>query len=207
MKKKIGKIGITTLLSIVFVVFVWMEIGKVVNAAPAIGRGGGESAKLFTLQDGWFEAGTFTGSTTTPNQVNRTAALFVADPCNVAFEVKSGWNGVRIRLSSTTDGDSTVTDVFFRQGESAQTAAANGFHFTRIATLTWTTGTQTGTKSGEEFADTVAESNAQWHKTGSAVSPTGNYIAEYSIDALGAGTIGFSPTTQTNDATIYVTGY
>ena len=137
--------------------------------------------------------------TTTPTSTNRTAALFdVTDTANSTFEIKSGWNSITLRLSSTTEGDTSVTDVFYMRGTAD--------HFTRIITLTWTTGTQTSSTSGEEFADTVVESNRFWHTTPSPVSPTGNYIAEWSADFKGGGTIGISPTTITNAATIQITG-
>lgn len=191
-----------TLLIVLCVIFVGiLTIQHVQAVADGIGRGGGLSHKLFTLQDGWFTLDTMAAGTTTPNQANRTAALFVGDAANSTFAIKSGWNGVRLRLSSTTDGDTSVTDVFFMNGTAD--------HFSRVATLTWTTGTQTSSTSGQEFADTVVISNNTntWHKTQSAVSPTGNYIAEWSVDVLGSGTIGISPTTITNAATLEITGF
>ena len=171
-----------------------------VQRIPAqIGRGGGISQKLFTLQDGWFELGTFTASATTPNATNRTAATFILDANNVTYPIKSGWNAIRLRLSSTTDGDSTVTDIFFMN--------SSDDHFNRVSTLTWTTGAQTAKTTGQEYADTLAASNENWHKTASTKSPTGNYVAEWAIDVAGSGTIGISPTTFTNNATMEITGY
>lgn len=164
-----------------------------------VGRGGGVSQKLFTLQDGWFELGTFSAGTTTPGVTARTAANFILDANNVTYEIKSGWNAIRLRLSTTTDADSTVMDVFFMNGVSD--------HFNRVSTLTWTTGTQTSSTSGQEYADTVAESNGNWHKSASTKSPTGNYIAEWAIDVAGTTTIGISPTTFANNTTIEITGY
>ena len=191
MRKKIG-------LLIVFVILLSIPFVQYTPAGPAIGRGGGLSQKLFTLQDGWFELGTFTAGTTTPGVTARTAANFILDANNVTYDIKSGWNAIRLRLSTTTDADSTVVDVFFMNGTD---------HFNRVATLTWTTGTQTSSTSGQEYADTVAESNGNWHKSASTKSPTGNYIAEWAIDVAGSTTIGISPTTFANATTIEITGY
>ncbi len=189
-----------TLLIVLCVIFVGVLFDQHVTADPSSGgRGKGVSQKLFTLQDGWSTIDTIASGTTTPTSTNRTAALFVSsDAKNSTFEVKSGWNNITLRLSSTTEGDTSVTDIFAMRGTAD--------HFTRIATLTWTTGTQTSSTSGEEFADTVVETNRFWHTTPSPVSPTGNYIAEWSVDFKGGGTIGISPTTITNAATIQITG-
>jgi len=154
--------------------------------------------EMQSLQDDWETLGTFASATTTPNSTNRTAALFVADAKNVTFEIPAKWNAIKIRCSSTTDGDSSVFDIFLMNGETD--------HFTRIGTLTFTTGTQTATASGYEFADTLAESNAKWHKLSSKLSPEGNYIAEYMIDVIGSFKVGVSPTTITNTAILDITG-
>ena len=159
---------------------------------------------LHTLQDAWYTAATVTTGVTTPNATNRTGALFsVTDPNNVTYTLKRGWNGIRLRLSSTTEEDTTVIDVFLKNDAHSTTTD----HFNRIATLTWTTGAQTATTSGYEYADTLVETNGNWHKTRSVLSPTGDYIAEWAIDSLGSGVIGFSPTTVTHTAVIEITGF
>lgn len=198
MIKKYGRTIVTGVSLLAVFLIVIVVAFRTARAAP-IGRGGGISQKLFTLEDGWFQLGTFTASATTPTATNRTAAAFVLDANNVTYSIKSGWNAIRLRLSSTTDGDSTVTDIFFMN--------SSDDHFNRISTLTWTTGTQTAKTSGQEYADTIAASNENWHITASTVSPTGNYIAEWAIDVAGSGTIGISPTTVTNNATLEITGY
>ena len=191
MKKKL-----VLLLALCFILSTVMLMNHVDAAPSAGGRGRGVSYKLFTLQDGCFAMDALATASTTPDNAERTVAIFEADPCNITFDIKSGWNAIRLRLSSTTDGDDTVTDVFL----------SNGLHYNRIATLTWVTGTQTATVSGHEYADTVAESNANWHKTASTKSPTGNYIAEWAVDVLGSSKIGITGTTVDNAATIEITG-
>lgn len=186
--------------------FVTLALGVVIDGfAPFdIDSNRVNPGALHTHQDAWYTAGTFTTGVTTPNATNRTGALFsVTDPKNVSYTIKRGWNGVRLRLSSTTDGDSTVIDVFLKQDASSTTTD----HWNRVATLTWTTGQQTATTTNHEYADTLVESNANWHKTTSVMSPGGNYIAEWGIDVLGSGAIGFSATTVTNTAVLEITGF
>lgn len=159
-----------------------------------------EPGQLHTGQYGWATLGTFTTSTTTPGVTKRTTAQFVVnDANNVIYTIPSAYNRIRLRCSSTTDGDSSVFDVFLMNGTSD--------HYNRVATLTFITGTQTAGTSGYEFADTLAETNSNWHKSAAVMSPTGNYIAEYSIDVLGSAKIGISPTTITHTAILEITGY
>lgn len=154
--------------------------------------------EMQTLQDDWETLGTFASATTTPNATHRTAAAFIADAKNVAFEIPAKWNTITIRCSSTTDGDSSVFDIFLMKGETD--------HFSRIGTLTFTTGSQTATASGYVFADTLAETNEKWHKASSELSPVGNYIAEWMVDHLGSFKVGVSPTTITNTAILDIIG-
>lgn len=163
--------------------------------------GGASETQLTTKQDGWTTLGTFTAGATTPAVTARTVATFnVTDPNNIVFPIKPGWNGVRIRLSTTTAADITVTDVFLM--------SSNSDHYNRVSTLTWVTGTQTSSTSGQEYADEVTETNANWHKAASIMSiAKGDYIAEWSIDVMGSKMIGLSETTFAHATTVEITGY
>jgi len=155
----------------------------------------------------WQSVGALTTGVTTPGVTARTAATFnVTDPNNLVVKMGEGWNGVRIRVSSTTDADSTVIDIFYMDDEAEAVTLASG-HFSRLATTTWTTGTQTGTVSGQEYADTLVVTNENWAPSPGTISPTGNYIAEYRFDAQGAHYIGFCGTTVTNAATVEIKGF
>lgn len=157
--------------------------------------------QTYSLQGRWESAGTFAAAAaepTTPDATHRTAAAMAAVSKVVIYTIRPEWNAVELRCSSTTDADTTVFDVFVARGASD--------HYTRIATLTFTTGTQTA-GTGYLFADTLVESNHQWHTTASVVSPTGEYIASYAIDTCGYSRIAFVPTTLTNNAVLEITGY
>ena len=157
---------------------------------------------VHTLTSSWQSVGNLTTGVTTPGPTARTAALFnVTDPNNIVLKLPEGANGVRIRLSSTTDGDTTVTDLFIMD-DAAESLALSTDHFNRVSTLTWTTGTQTANTATHEFADTLVVTNENWVPTPGTMSPTGNYIAEYRLDGQGGHYIGISGTTVTNTATV-----
>lgn len=167
-----------------------------------------EPGQSHTLETPWVLVGEVTTGVTTPGVTARTSATFnVTDPNNLVYKIPSSWNGVRIRVASTTDGDSTVIDVFLMDSEDYDSISAVTSEFNRIRTQTWTTGTQTARESGDEWADTLAITNENWYdgKT-DTLSPAGNYIAEDCIDVMGASFIGFSATTVTHSAKIYIKG-
>jgi len=157
---------------------------------------------LETAQSNWVSVGTFLAAgsePSTPNQVNRTAALMAAVSKVQIFTIPPAWNKVFLRCLSTTDGDSTVFDVFLSRGTDL---------YTRVCTLTYTTGTQTSGTSGSEFADTCAVTNNTntLHVASTLVTPTGNYIAEYGLTVCGNDKVAFVPTTITNDAALEICG-
>jgi len=189
-------------ISIVMLVLLGLVMASyVLEAQPIDFVGGKTEIRLATKQDGWETLGTFSAGATTPAVTARTAATFnVTDPNNIVCLIEPGWNGVRIRLSTTTAADSTVTDVFLMSSVSD--------HYNRVATLTWVTGTQTATTSGQEYADEVVETNANWHKAASIMSiADADYIAEWSIDVMGSKMIGLCPTTYAHATTVEITGY
>lgn len=151
-----------------------------------------------TIQDTCYQAGTFTTGTTTPDSSHRKYSTFAADANNVIYPLNGRWNVIQIRNMSTTDGDTTVYDVYI--------AKKDGI-FRRISTLTFTTGTQLSNYSGYEYADTLTAANADWHKSASALSPGSDSVAEWAIDVMGASYIGISPTTVTHIAKLEISGY
>jgi len=166
---------------------------------------------LFSIQDDWTAVAPVQGyfdpnyAGTTPGPTLRTEALFNAEP-NVVTIIPARWNRVRIRCLGTTDGDTQVFDVFLSQGNANLNRSD---HYTRVGTLTWTIGTQTGDVATYEFADTVVISNATncWGKSWIPMSPTGDYIAEAWLDVAGSSSIGFAGTTLANRCLLQITGF
>lgn len=206
MNRKITRLDVfVTILCVIFI----YGIVQAIEQVRVVDRAGTErDPVLFTLQEDFELIGTWTASSTTPGPTNRTYARFTSqDAKNVTINIPPQWNGIRVRLASTTDGDSTVTDMFLADPNSDAPTPTIG-DFTRKITLTWTTGTQTCSEaSGYEWADTVAASNEAKSGEWEIESPTGNYIAEARVDAKGAIRIGVSTTTLTNNAKMYVKGY
>ena len=116
----------------------------------------------------------------------------------VIHKIPDDWSAIKLTNSSTTDADSTVYDLYV--------AEVNG-DFTRVCTLTFTTGTGSNSKkSGYEYADTLVVSNYFWYKAKLVSSPVGNYISLFSFDVYGAAYIALVPTTLTNNSYVEIAG-
>lgn len=155
-------------------------------------------ARLFTPQEGWTKITAPTAaSTTTPDATHRTLTTFVSDANNKIFTVPVGWSYAKIRCSGKADGDVNIWDIL--------TAGTDG-KFTRRATLTFTTGTQTGNTSTFEFADELTVTN-EYVLSSVTKSPAGNYIAEYIFDLGGDSYIGICGTTNVSRAYLEISGW
>jgi len=166
---------------------------------------------LMTEQAGWNLLGTFDSNTTTPDVNNRTTALVLADANNAIYTIPPEWNCIILRCATHKIVDlndindvNTVVDVLYQRGTTDS--------FSRLATLTFTAGTQLWTTDPNYlFADTVVESNYIWPPvpTTRTISPANNYIAEWFVDIRGAKKIAIVPITitRTRTAKIEITGY
>jgi hypothetical protein len=84
--------------------------------------------------------------------------------------------------------------------------ASDTDHYTRAATLSFTTGLQTSPISGEEFSDLITPSNEKWHGTPKNNSAADDYIGEYSVDVFGIKKIKIIPTTIVTSSSIWYRG-
>lgn len=191
------------LLTILTVVLLFVGVAYAVRGVYSVSASGLKTnpGQLYTARNDWSRTAVLDSNTTTPAVAARDYTNFVADANNAVVAVDESWNKIRIRCTSTTEADITVIDVFFGEGTTSTC------RFNRIATLTFTTGTQTAPTSGSEYADTLTETNDNWMYDAVIKSPTGNYIAEYIVDLGNVTYIGISPTTITNAAVIEVTGF
>ncbi len=189
---------------IVFWLLVVTTVIAVTGVRPVNRRGMEvDPGQVHTGQYGWHEVGGFTDTDTTPTVSQRDQTTLEALTNTETYMIPSYWNVVIIRCESTTDGDSTVFDVFIRRDNTDDVTDI----YTRIGTLTFTTGTSEGYTTNYEMADTVTISNEYWGNDILAVSPGGEYVAEVYTDIEGVREIAFVPTTVTNNAKLYITGY
>jgi hypothetical protein len=153
---------------------------------------------LTTKQEAWQLAATSTSAVTTPSATTRDADAVKALAGAIILDIMPAQNLAMFRFSGVTNDSDNIYDILFMaDGED---------HYTRVQTLTCTTGTQTSGIASQEFADTIVQSNTFWHKTWSIVSNANNYIAEAAVDVLGIKKIALIPTTIVTGSSVWYRG-
>jgi hypothetical protein len=93
----------------------------------------------------------------------------------IRIKVDDGTVALDLRWRGGSDGDSNVQNLYAMRGD--------GDHYTRIATLTFVTGTQTdGTYL---FVDTITITNEKWADAIEVISDAANGIAHISLNTHG----------------------
>lgn len=143
---------------------------------------------------------TFSAATTTPDATHRTYATFDDDTAVKTQTLDSRWVGIILRMCSPTENEVNVFDVFGTTGTSD--------HWSRIGTLTWTTGTATSNVTGSEFADTCVVTNEDGVYTWVVASPADSVGTAWAmIDAGPFDRIGLVPTTLASSAVAEICGF
>jgi hypothetical protein len=152
---------------------------------------------LSTKQSAWQLRGTVTAGITTPGVTARDKASVEA-LAGIFIEVFPADNAIIIRGSGATDNSDNIYDVLFM--------ASGDDHYNRVATLTFTTGTQTSPVSGEEFSDLITVADEKWHSEMKNASAADDYIGELAVDMWGCGRIALIPTTIVTSSSIWYRG-
>jgi len=155
------------------------------------------ATSLSTKQSGWALRGTVTAGITTPGVTARDA-VSVEALSGALIDVMPTDVAIILRASGATDDTVNIYDIMIMASESD--------HYTRAATLSFTTGTQTSPVTGEEFADLITATNEKWHSDPKNVSGSDNYIGEYSIDLYGIKKVKIIPTTIVTSSSIWYRG-
>lgn len=129
-------------------------------------------------QEAWRVVNTITSAQANPTTDKSYATLSALAAAKIAMcRVPEGAIALDVRFRGTaTNNDSNTVEVYAMRGESD--------HFTRICTLTLTTGTQIYS-SGVLFVDTIATSNEVWTDDIVPVSPANNDIAHVAFNTHG----------------------
>lgn len=129
-------------------------------------------------QEAWKVVGTITASQANPTTDKSYATVIAYGSTKVAvLRSDDGAVAQNIRFrGSATNGDSNVVELYGMRGEED--------HFTRIATLTLTTGTQIYS-TGVLFVDTIVVTNEKWLDAIVVVSPANNDIAHIAFNTHG----------------------
>ena len=99
-----------------------------------------------------------------------------------------------------TDLDSNVLNLYAMRGGPGATKRAD--HYTRIATLTLTTGSQIYSSTGNRFVDTIAITNEKWTDAIEVVSDAADGIAHISLNTHGYSNFVFIATTLNSSSVI-----
>ena len=180
-------------------------------SAPAEGLGQGSA--LMSSQIVWQVLDTTTSTGTTPTALGvaeRTYLTVVAAQAADASgdgeisytKIPPTWNGIRIRCIGITDGADIAYDV-----HAGTIGNEDDCELALVGTLTYIIGTQASITSGYEMADTLTVTAADWTATAGASSPTGNGVADYAINLLGADFIVVVPVTIDVNCKLLIKGY
>lgn len=152
---------------------------------------------LTTKQESWQSLGIVNAGITTPAPANRSAAE-VESLDGLFIKAMPAENALVLRFGGVVNDSANVWDVLFMAGETDQ--------YTRVATVTATTGTQASDIDAHEFADQLAVTNERWHVPFKVVSGEDNYIGEISVDLYGCQNIALIPTTVVTGASAWYRG-
>jgi len=153
-----------------------------------------EYSEVHVSQMDWYNIGNLTtvqAALTTDKSADTVHAL--TSTGIALLRVENGAVAHNFRFRGGTDGQTTVVNLYAMRGTRD--------HYTRIATLTLTTGTQTdGTYL---FIDTIGVSNEKWVDDIVEVSDGANGIAQLSLNTHGHTRFLFIATTL-NPAVLYI---
>jgi len=148
------------------------------------------NSKIVSSQDLWQLIGTISVAGTTLAVGSRAwsdvkSYFATASTAYLAWDVPIGAYGVEFRFQTTTDADADVVEIWGACGKD---------HFTLLATLTLTGGTQEG-DSSLVFVDTIVASTENLVNSGKVMDSAANRICRYAVDLCGYSKLLFISTT------------
>lgn len=208
MNKKILLIG---LVIVCLLLPAWAARHAYYPSAPAEGLGQGYA--LMSSQIVWQVLDTTTSAGTTPTALGvteRTYKTVVAAKAADAngdgeisyTKVPPTWNGIRIRCIGITEEADIAYDIHV-----GTLGNEDDCELALVGTLTYVIGTQASITTGYEMADTLTVTSADWTATAGSSTPTGNGLADYAINLLGADFIVVVPVTVDVDCKLLIKGY
>lgn len=153
-------------------------------------------SRLTTVNKSWQTIGTIT----TLNATLAVGGRAQSDITAIATANKAVWdpvdsdiNAVEFRFQTDADADAHVVEVW--------AAAGNNDHYTLIATLTLTGGTQEG-DSSQYFVDTITTANENLFQDGEVMDSATNRICRYAVDLCGYDRLCLIATTLASSTTL-----
>lgn len=208
MNRKILLIG---LIAICLLLPAWAARHAYYPSAPAEGLGSGYA--LMSSQIVWQVLDTTTSAGTTPTALGvaeRTYKTVVAAQAadssgdgEISYtKIPPTWNGIRIRCIGITENADIAYDV-----HAGTLGNKDDCELALLGTLTYIIGTQASITAGYEMADTLTVTAGDWTATAGSSTPTGDGLADYAINLLGADFIVVVPVTIDVDCKLLIKGY
>jgi hypothetical protein len=129
------------------------------------------------------------------------------------YDVPRGWNAIRLRAQGITDGGTYTVQIYAgtlgdgKRDTDYTSASTFDCELAYVGQLAWTVGTQGAVTATYEMADTLVVTESDWTKEWTSTSPTGNRVAEATIDIMGADLIVIVPTVVSADSKLLARGF
>ena len=126
------------------------------------------------------------------------------------FDVPRSWNAIRLRAIGITDAGTYTVEIYLGtlgDGNRDVDSTAADCELAYAGQLAWVVGTQVSTTSTYEMADAVTITSSDWAKDWNSASPSGNRVAEATIDLMGADVVVIVPTVASADSKLLGRGF
>ncbi len=127
------------------------------------------------------------------------------------FDVPRSWNAVRFRCRGVTEGVNVIHYLYFGtlgDGNRHTDSTTADCELTYAGKLDWTLGDQVSADATyDEMADTLTVTAGHWNKSWGSQSPASDFVAEATIDLIGADLIVVICQTTTCDCQLLATGF
>lgn len=100
---------------------------------------------------------------------------------SIFYPIPKTYNAGRFRCSGVTESNSVIHQIYL-----GTLGGGADCELVKAGQLAWTIGTQVSTVSTYEMADAVTVTPYCWTKSWDTASPSGNLVAEASVDFMGA---------------------
>lgn len=126
------------------------------------------------------------------------------------FDIPRGWNAIRLRAQGITDDGTYTVQIYLGtlgDGNRDADSTTADCELAYAGQLAWVVGTQGAVTATYEMADAVTVTSSDWVKAWTSTTPSGNRVAEASIDLMGCDVIVIVPTVASADSKLLARGF
>lgn len=180
-----------------------------------------DPGQLYTLHNRWQVADTTSSTGTEPTDLAVTERTYQTvktaigtgasgdDEISV-FDIPRNWNTIRLRAIGITDDGTYTTQIYLGtlgDGNKDSDSTTVDCELAYAGQLAWVVGTQASITSTYEMADAVTVTASDWVRSFATKSPSGNRLAEASVDVMGADVLVIVPTVASADSKLLIRGF